>query len=732
MRVVLRDFAAFAPVSAASRGTVSLFEAFLAASLAEAGCAEAHELLFSALRDGSALLLLDGLDEVVGQPVLQRVVESIADIGRTYRAPTLITCRVLDYYEEPERQIQGFERYTLAELDGEQIQQFITDWYRELAESGRRPVAQSADDAAALGQAVGSRGELRALAGTPLLLTVMALVHAFRGALPDARALLYAECVDLLLLRWRQPRGEPDLLERLGLSQFRSSDLLALMARLGYEAHAGADHATGEQAQPADLGEAHVMALLAEGFARYDEPRKYELAHKMLNALTKGNGLLLKRGPQVYTFAHRTFQEFLAGYHLKGQKDYRKLCLERADQPHWHEALTLMVGYQVLQDRELEKPLDLAEKLLVRSPIEQTLAGEVLVLIGRERALAYDPALLKLPDGLWPQARRRLLELLTRGKAPEAPAQLRARAGLALGLLCYGPVEELSRPAAQLLLPDPRLPLAFSLPMQRSPLWQKVLEHYWCVIEAGEFWSGDDRPKEEGSSGVKDWMPINRRTLRSSASTGRKTREPLCQAEIEHAYKIARYPLTNADFAQFIASGGYQERRWWTKQGWTYIKNNGRRYGRSAQNQIMRPALWGDGRYNNPSQPIVGVSWYEAAAYCQWLTVHGHTTGWLPTNKIIRLPTWHEWERAARHIDQRLHPWGNQLANSERANYADTGIGSPSVVGCFSAGVSVCGAHDMLGNVMEWTATKYQHPRSPNETKDFTPEDKVVLSFGCD
>lgn len=730
VRVILRDFAAFAPLADAPRGTVRLLEEFLAAALADAGCAEAHERLVDALRDGSALLLLDGLDEVVGQPVLQRVVESIADAGRTYRAPILTTCRVLDYYEEPARQVAGFERYTLAELDGEQTQQFIKDWYRELAESGRRPAAQSADDAAALGQAVGSRGELRALAGTPLLLTVMALVHAFRGALPDARALLYAECIDLLLLRWRQPRGEPDLLERLGLSQFRSSDLLALMARLGYEAHAGAERAEGEQARSADLGEPQVVGLLAEGFARYDEPRKYELAHKVLTALTKGNGLLLKRGPQVYTFAHRTFQEFLAGYHLKGQKDYRKLCLERAEQPHWHEALTLMAGYQVLQDRELEKPLDLAEKLLARSPIEQALAGELLVLIGRERALAYDPALLKLPDGLWPQARRRLLELLTRGKAPEAPAQLRARAGLALGLLCYGPIEELSRPAAQVPLPDPRLPFALvGLPVQQSPGWRKALEHYWCPVEPGEFWSGDDRPPEEDESALKRAASTVSKVLRGQGTTERKTREPLRRARIEQPYQIARYPVTNADFARFIAAGGYQERRWWTEHGWAYIEPGGPRYYEGEKERITEPRLWLDARYNGPIQPVVGISWYEAAAYCRWLTAQGHTASWLAHSEEIRLPTWHEWERAARHTDQRPHPWGTTPPDPESANYADTGIGLPSAVGGFPAGAAVCGAQEIMGNVDEWTCSPMKEPGQ--HQKEFTGREAVIITYKC-
>jgi hypothetical protein len=305
VRVILRDLAAFAPLAAAPKGNVRLLEKFLTATLVDAGCTDAGALLIEALRNGTALLLFDGLDEVVGDTVLTRVVATIQAAAQSYRAPILITCRVLDYQEEPLRQIAGFPPQTLAELTAEQIDRFVGDWYAELEASGRRPAAQTAADTRALREALGSRPELRALAGTPLLLTVIALVHAFRGTLPDARALLYAECIDLLLLRWRQPRGEHDLLERLNLPQFRSSDLLALMARLGYEAHQRAER-DGMQTGPADLDEAAVMAILAEGFARYDAPRKFQLAEIVLTALTRGNGLLLKRGPAVYTFAHRT------------------------------------------------------------------------------------------------------------------------------------------------------------------------------------------------------------------------------------------------------------------------------------------------------------------------------------------------------------------------------------------------------------------------------------------
>ena len=96
-----------------------------------------------------------------------------------------------------------------------------------------------------------------------------------------------------------------------------------------------------------------------------------------------------------------------------------------------------------------------------------------------------------------------------------------------------------------------------------------------------------------------------------------------------------------------------------------------------------------------------------------------------------RMPTWLEWERAARHTDQRRYPWGDQPPDVEQANYGDTGIGYPSPIGCFPAGMALCGAQDLAGNVLEWTATLYQQPEHAIPQKDFTDSSGLVTSWSC-
>jgi formylglycine-generating enzyme required for sulfatase activity len=92
------------------------------------------------------------------------------------------------------------------------------------------------------------------------------------------------------------------------------------------------------------------------------------------------------------------------------------------------------------------------------------------------------------------------------------------------------------------------------------------------------------------------------------------------------------------------------------------------------------------------------MSWYEAVAFCRWLSDR--------LGFEVSLPTEAQWERAARHTDGRTYPWGEAEDVSARANVAGTGIGSTSAVGVFPGGMAECGALDMAGNVWEWSRTK--------------------------
>ncbi|MBM4045619.1 MAG: hypothetical protein FJ279_10925 [Planctomycetes bacterium] len=162
------------------------------------------------------------------------------------------------------------------------------------------------------------------------------------------------------------------------------------------------------------------------------------------------------------------------------------------------------------------------------------------------------------------------------------------------------------------------------------------------------------------------------------------------------AYRIGRYPVTNAEFDRFVKAKGYEHRSLWTDAGW------GWRADRTDREHYR-------GEFDKPDHPAVGVSWFEAVAYCKWLTHTLRASGQLTKSELIRLPSESEWEKAARGEHGRKWPWGNEF-DPKKAN---TVVGAGALlcttpVGLYSpAGDSPYGCADMAGNVWEWCQTKW-------------------------
>lgn len=154
------------------------------------------------------------------------------------------------------------------------------------------------------------------------------------------------------------------------------------------------------------------------------------------------------------------------------------------------------------------------------------------------------------------------------------------------------------------------------------------------------------------------------------------------------AYMIGKYTVTNQEFKRFIDDGGYFKDKLWTIEGWHWRNTE----------LITEPFYWHDNQWNGPNFPVVGISWYEAVAYANWMEE--------VTGKPYHLPTEAEWEKAARGTDGREYPWGNDfdknLCNSDLSALRRT-----SPVGIFPGGKSPAGCFDMAGNVFEWCIDRY-------------------------
>jgi formylglycine-generating enzyme required for sulfatase activity len=108
-----------------------------------------------------------------------------------------------------------------------------------------------------------------------------------------------------------------------------------------------------------------------------------------------------------------------------------------------------------------------------------------------------------------------------------------------------------------------------------------------------------------------------------------------------------------------------------------------------------------------PNHPRNSVSWYQAVAFCRWLTVKYHDAGLLETDWEIRLPSEKEWEIAARYPDGKFFAYGDE-ADTSKMNVFETGIGSTTAVGLFPSGKQAeLNLYDLSGNVWEWTLSKW-------------------------
>lgn len=159
-------------------------------------------------------------------------------------------------------------------------------------------------------------------------------------------------------------------------------------------------------------------------------------------------------------------------------------------------------------------------------------------------------------------------------------------------------------------------------------------------------------------------------------------------------YSIGKYEVTRGQFRRFIDAGGYSQSKYWSDEGWRWRNETSR----------TEPAYWGvrqnwkgDIFTQTDAHPVVGVTWYEAEAFCTWAGGH--------------LPTSAQWRKAAgltggRHV---AFPWGDDTQpeywnNLDDHNAAGGGYhrSQTAPIGSYPQGASPYGCEDMAGNVSEW------------------------------
>ncbi len=358
--------------------------------------------------------------------------------------------------------------------------------------------------------------------------------------------------------------------------------------------------------------------------------------------MVRARGGLLEERADLFQFIHLTFQEFLAARFLAKQREAAwPLLKEHVDDAWWREVFLLTYGFAKTDYAPYAQQfLDWLSDLPE--------VDDATRLNGLELAAAAVLEIERPDPELRLKQAQRLAAAVTHPQW-RTPPTLRSRAANTLARLG-----------------DPRPGVGLNAQGLPDILWSEP-------IEPGPFPMGNT--KETDPMAWDDEAPRFTCNL------------------ITEPYRISVYPITVAQYRAFVKDAkGYEKRQYWTDAGWKWREKN----------EISGPREFGE-PFNLDNHPQVGVSWYEAVAFCNWLSeVMG---------LVIQLPTEAQWERAARHTDGRRYPWAKGLAapDPNRMNYRDTGIGATSAVGIFPAGGAVCGAQDLNGNVWEWCRTKWRN-----------------------
>lgn len=204
----------------------------------------------------------------------------------------------------------------------------------------------------------------------------------------------------------------------------------------------------------------------------------------------------------------------------------------------------------------------------------------------------------------------------------------------------------------------------------------------WVKVEGGPFWMGAQNEDAGGRN-------YDERAWGNQSPVKRVTVQAFC---------LGRYPVTVFEYERFVKAGGYRRKEPWTAVG----------HERFAEPDNWRRQL------EHPNRPVVGVSWHEAAAYCQWAPEDG-----CPLNQS---------GNARRDAAERVFAvrGGNEEPDEHRANFVPGGgPGYPTPVGLYPGGATPSAIDDLAGNVHEWvqdghgkySETEAKNPRGPEEGK---------------
>ncbi len=730
---------------------------------------------------GHLLVLLDGLDEVADD-ARRGDLASYLDwqlSGAADGVRAVVSCRYAGYGGRA-RLGESFQLFEVRPLAADQVTRLVRLWFRE----AQRAIPDYSEDEArrrsddlveALGGSDYASQQLKVLVSTPLMLTLMCVIVLRGGEMPRQRVEFYEQCLRVLLGKWaKTTKGREPLLA--------IEVALAVLRPLAWKLHV--------EERRDDLSKAELVHHVTR---RLKDLGAKASAFRVVDWLHRECGVLTEVSPQRYGFLHLGLQEYLAaGHAASGGDDFLGVLADRFGERWWREVVLLLAALpglravnplleRVLATNALVEQADLLHECLreapevslepflavlddgsdasrqaavlrllsercdtslvdrarrlAESPTEDVsaLAARIVEQCGERRTaakpatcelyLVHDSAVAKSAGRLASALRRRGVPLFETESWEEDLEPLLAETRAVAVLV--GPGGELpwTRPDVEsclALFEDAgKTVVPVALPqLEKLPELPASWSH-WVDLRAGISVEGCEELARAALRPVS--KPSRSRVLKTAS--GEKLVEPrtglefvwvpggrfrMGQEEVAEPvhwvsvspFWLGETPVINRQYSIFLEATGRDE-----------------------------PPFWRDRKYSEPEQPVVGVSWNDAVAFCEWLSQDfGHQA---------MLPSEAQWEFAARGIDGRIYPWGDEAPDASRACFdLNWNKDKPAVVGSCPAGRGPYGTLDQAGLVWEWCRDVWNkeayrerdEPKDPLVTEG--DEDRRVLRGG--